>query len=307
MKDQPLVSVCIQTFQHVQFIEQCLESVLCQQTSFPFEIILGEDDSTDGTREVCIRYKEKYPERIQLFLRSEKNKIWIEGEKTGRFNFISNLRAARGKYIALLDGDDYWTDNLKLQRQVEFLERNPSHTVCFCNFKMLKKGKLSTIFYLYPRKKNYTIGTIPNIHTSSIVFRNPGFEILPDHLWKTFFLDFPLFMYVTGLGKIRRMTKYMTVYRLHDKGMWESKSKELKCHRAIGVYRLMLPSYSGGAKKLLYKKLERSIKNLFKCYAKGKNGMQEQELARLVVADDLLKHRRALKKYTNRFLKKIYS
>ena len=160
MNIHPLVSVCIQTYQHVHYIEQCLQSVLYQQTSFPFEIILGEDDSTDGTRDICIRYKDKFPNVVNLFLREEKNKIWIEGEKTGRYNFISNLQAAKGKYIALLDGDDYWIDHLKLQKQVDFLESNPGYTLCFCNYRNLKNGKLKTTLYLHPRKKDYCINNV---------------------------------------------------------------------------------------------------------------------------------------------------
>lgn len=302
MNEQPLVSVCIQTFQHALYIEQCLQSVLSQRTTFPFEIILGEDESTDGTREICKRFKENFPDKINLFLRSEKDKIWIDGEKTGRFNFIQNLKAARGKYIALLDGDDYWLDQFKLQKQVDFLEKNPGYTVCFCDFKFLRKEKFSAIFYLHPRRKNYSIGTMPNMHTGSVVFRNPGFEIIPEHLWKTFVLDFPLYMYVTGTGKIRRMAKYMAVYRLHDKGMWAGKTKEVKCLRGINVYKLMLPSYAGDAKKLLYRKLENDIIYLFRSYTKENNAIKNQELAVFVQTDDLLKQRENLKKYTTRIL-----
>src|ERR1044071_8468227 len=101
--DSPLVSVCIQTYQHAPFIKDCLESVLAQKTNFPFEIIVGEDDSTDGTRDICRQYAIANPETIRLFLREEKDRIYIKGEKTGRFNLLNNLAAAKGKYIAMLD------------------------------------------------------------------------------------------------------------------------------------------------------------------------------------------------------------
>ena len=80
----PVISVCVQTYQHKNYIRQCLDSVLSQKTNFPFEIILGEDDSTDGTREICLEYAAKHPDLIRLFLRSEKDKIYIDGRKTGR-------------------------------------------------------------------------------------------------------------------------------------------------------------------------------------------------------------------------------
>lgn len=300
MNVHPLVSVCIQTYQHVHHIEQCLQSVLCQQTSFPFEIILGEDDSTDGTRDICIRYKEKFPNVVNLFLRDEKNKIWIEGEKTGRYNFISNLQAAKGKYIALLDGDDYWIDHLKLQKQVDFLESNPDYTLCFGNYRNLKNGKLKTTLYLHPRKKDYSINNIPLMHTGSVVFRNPGFDIIPLHFWQTPFLDFPLYMHVTGKGKIRRLPGYVVVYREHDKGMWTSKSPEQKYLKCNSVYKKMLPEYTSETKEFLCKKLEHNMLGLLRMYAKEKNIVKAQELARQIKEDDDLRHRSLLKKYINR-------
>ena len=120
----PLVSVCIQTFNHKNYITECLDGILNQKTTFDFEIILGEDESTDGTREICIQYHQKFPEKINLFLRSRKDVIYINSQPTGRYNFLENLKASSGKYIAICPGDDYWKDPLKLQKQVEFLESN---------------------------------------------------------------------------------------------------------------------------------------------------------------------------------------
>ena len=95
-----------------------------QKTNFYFEIIIGEDDSTDNTRDICKGLAEKNQDKIRLFLRSEKDKIYHRGRKTSRFNYMSNLRSARGNYIALCDGDDYWTDSKKLQKQVTILDEN---------------------------------------------------------------------------------------------------------------------------------------------------------------------------------------
>ena len=86
----PKVSVCVQTYQHGNYIKQCLESILMQKTTFPFEIILGDDESTDGTREICQEYANKYKDKIQLFLRHRKDVIYVNGNATGRFNFIEN-------------------------------------------------------------------------------------------------------------------------------------------------------------------------------------------------------------------------
>jgi glycosyltransferase involved in cell wall biosynthesis len=127
---KPLVSVCIPTFQHAKYIEQCIESVLSQETDFPFEILIGEDDSTDGTREICIRYAEKYPDRIRLFLRNSEEKMVRNGKKIGRLNHLRLYKSARGKFLCFCDGDDYWLSNQKLQLQVGLMNRFPNASIC---------------------------------------------------------------------------------------------------------------------------------------------------------------------------------
>lgn len=103
----PKVSVVIITYNHADFIADAIEGALMQETDFPYEIIIGEDESEDGTREICIDYAERYPERIRLFLRSREDVIYINGRPTGRFNSVESLKAARGEYIAACEGDDY--------------------------------------------------------------------------------------------------------------------------------------------------------------------------------------------------------
>ena len=93
----PLVSVVVTTYQHAAFIRQCLDGILMQQTNFDFEIILGEDESVDGTREICMKYAEKHPDKIRLFLRNRQDVIYIDGSATGRHNALQNIYTARGK------------------------------------------------------------------------------------------------------------------------------------------------------------------------------------------------------------------
>lgn len=108
------ISVLMLTYNHGKYIRQALDSVLCQQIKYSYEIVVGDDNSTDETREILLEYKKKYPEIIQLILRNEN----IGATK----NAYGVLMSCRGKYIALLEGDDYWIDPLKLQKQVSFLE-----------------------------------------------------------------------------------------------------------------------------------------------------------------------------------------
>ena len=123
------VSVCIITYNHARFIGQALESALMQKTNFDYEIVIGEDCSTDNTGLICKKYAEMYPDKIRL-LQNDKNLGVIE-------NFKRTLYACKGEYVALLEGDDYWTDELKLQKQVDFLESNRDYAIVFHNAEIL--------------------------------------------------------------------------------------------------------------------------------------------------------------------------
>lgn len=119
----PLLSIVTITYNHEPFIAKTIEGVLMQQVKFPIELIIAEDCSTDGTRAICQQYAEEYPDLIRL-ITSDSNVGAIANERRA-------MLAARGKYIAFCEGDDYWTDPLKLQKQVDFLESHPDYSVTF--------------------------------------------------------------------------------------------------------------------------------------------------------------------------------
>ena len=119
------VSVLVITYNHEKFIAQALDSVLMQETDFIYEIIVGEDCSSDQTRKIVLAYGEKYPDKVRLLL-PEQNLGMM-------YNFITTYRACRGQYIAILEGDDYWTSDRKLQKQVDFLDSHQDCTACFHN------------------------------------------------------------------------------------------------------------------------------------------------------------------------------
>ena len=193
MKD-PLVSVCIQTYQHVEFIEQCLQGVLNQQTDFDFEIILGEDESSDGTREICTRYAHQYPQKIRLFKHERKNVIYIDGKPSGRYNLMHNLSQARGKYIALCEGDDYWTDPKKLQTQVNILQKKPGYALSFHNIHDLNDDTLDLRFQHELKSEFTTHDFLDRAYapTVSMVFRKDAIANLPPWFKTVFMGDWPL-------------------------------------------------------------------------------------------------------------------
>lgn len=231
----PLVSVCVATYQHSNYIRKCLDSILMQKTDFIFEILLGEDASTDGTRDICIEYAEKNINKIRLFLHHRENNISIEGCPTGRFNFIYNLYNTKGKYIAICEGDDYWTDPLKLQKQVDFLEDHPDYSVCFHPVKILRREKLINDIITRQVKETTNIYDLAKgnyLHTVSVIFRKKS-EELPKWLLVCPIGDYPLHMINAENGKIKKLKDTMAVYRIHDSNMWANQKEDLRLQKTI--------------------------------------------------------------------------
>ena len=246
---KPLVSVCIQTYQHVDFISECLDSILKQQTNFPFEILLGEDESTDGTKLICEDYANKFPEKIRFFSHKRENNILINGNPSGRFNMLYNLLSSNGKFIAICEGDDYWTDPLKLQKQVDFLEANTEYGICFhrANLKKEDTFKLhevpdfntNGVYEYIDLLKNYNF-----ITTASVVFRKPENFSIPDWFKNLPFGDLGLYKLILNGKKIKCLEDVMSVYRLHSNGMWSKLKKTNEDDLYLKFYRVIFPVLS---------------------------------------------------------------
>lgn len=135
--DAPVVSASLITYNHAPYISACIDSMLEQKTDFPFEICIGEDESSDGTREICIDYAKRYPDRIRLILRSQSDPDRGMYRSQGVYNYVESARACNGKYIAVCDGDDVWIDPLKLQKQFDVMEENPSVSLVHSDYDQL--------------------------------------------------------------------------------------------------------------------------------------------------------------------------
>ncbi len=217
----PLVSVCIQTYQHEEYIRRCLDGVLMQQTSFQYEILLGEDQSNDSTRKICLEYANKHPELIRLFFHDRRNNIRIGHQATGRFNFLYNIYSSRGRYIACCEGDDYWTDSSKLQKQFDLLEANPSYSASFhdvtVNRNTLRDN--SHILFFNPdfdmNKKLVDlidfIGSKWLVPFCSIFYRRAAFTI-DEYMCKFHNGDFPMFLSLLNWGNFHFMNETMATY-----------------------------------------------------------------------------------------------
>lgn len=215
--NSPVVSVALVTYQHHGFIEMAVDGILAQKTDYPFEIVIGDDGSTDGTLETLERYRKAHPNRIRL-LRAEPNLGRHTGN--GRLNFIRTLRACRGKYIAVLEGDDYWTHPGKLQAQSQFLEDNPDFRFCFHNVSVLDEitGR-SKLLNPSALREPVELGDMVEgyiAQTGSYFFRNDL-----DFFWATWFLhvsaadDIFQYAFVTGENKGKYIPETWSVYRKH--------------------------------------------------------------------------------------------
>lgn len=240
---KPLVSVCMITFQHAFCIRQALDSVLVQQVDFPLEICLGEDGSTDGTREICQEYAAKYPDIIRLFLRDRRDPIRRQYHAVFMHNFVETLKACSGKYIALLEGDDCWLDPKKLHKQVDFLERHSEYSLCFSNGRVIYEQGEPEACPLYrlnasnaitrngrsrpPPPETTTIGDLAQgnyIYTASVVFRNwiPA-EGIPKWMVDMPVGDWPLYLCCATRGPLKYFPDPCIAYRMHSGGAWSTR------------------------------------------------------------------------------------
>lgn len=210
------VSVCMITYNHERFITQAIESVMMQEANFGYELVIGEDCSTDRTRQLVVKSQKKYPHKIKLIL-NKKNLGMTP-------NFIQTLKACRGKYVALLEGDDYWTSAYKLQKQVDFLNEHPDFTICFHNARNLNEetGDSSGLFFKEKKKEVWTLEDLLKgnfIPTLTCLFRNQLFEEFPKWYYCAFPADWPLHIFNAKHGKIKYLDEVMAVYRTHHGGI----------------------------------------------------------------------------------------
>ena len=140
------VSVWMTAYNHEKYLEKCLDSVLSQKTDFDFEIVLGEDCSGDRTREIALEYQIRYPQIIKLFL-PENNIGMMDMD-------VATYSLCKGEYLALLNGDDYWTDENKLQTQADFLDANPDTVICFHKAKVENETDGSVFETVYPEEND---------------------------------------------------------------------------------------------------------------------------------------------------------
>lgn len=231
----PLVSVRVITYNQERFLGRCLEGVLAQRTNFPFEIVLGEDCSTDRTGQIARDYAARFPESIRL-ITAEKNVGGLANARRVR-------EACRGRYHALCEGDDYWIDPLKLQKQVDFLEAHPDHVLCFHDALITWADKSSWPRYYCPKGLPASVGAAEVIGrpcfipTASILMR----ETLANHLpvWDrpVWCPDLTLRLWAAHQGRLGYLDEIMAVRQRVASGMTSTVRARTLFEDTLHVYR----------------------------------------------------------------------
>jgi glycosyltransferase involved in cell wall biosynthesis len=212
------LSVVMVTYNHERYLAQSLASVLSQRVNFDYEIVVGEDCSTDGTRDILMNFYRRYPGRIVPLVRNR---------NLGPLRNIEEaLAACRGQYLALIEGDDYWTCENKLQRQVDFLDAHPSCAICCHRVQIVNEmgSERTGIFPTYAAGP-HTIEDLLSgnfICTCATVYRRESNSPLPDRFRNMNAGDWTRFTLIARHGNIELMDEVMAVYRIHPGGIWSS-------------------------------------------------------------------------------------
>ena len=227
----PKVSVLITTYNQEHLISQAVNSCLSQEVDFAYEIVIGEDASTDRTREIVVELGKQHPDKIRVLLRNpeEANRDRHIG-LAGKINYLTALRECRGEYIAILDGDDYFTSPHKLQRQVDFLEAHPECVICFHNVAAIYEDGSSGPEKLCPASQKEITGIEELlwgnfIPACSIMYRREPLVEIPDWFLTAKMGDWPLNILKAQHGKIGYIDEVMAAYRVHAGAIWSARKR----------------------------------------------------------------------------------
>ena len=274
-----VVSVACITYNHAPYIRQCLEGFLMQKTNFPIEIIVHDDASTDGTDDIIREYALKYPELFKVILQEENQ--YSKGVDVLSLVF----ERSAGKYIALCEGDDYWTDPLKLQKQVDFLERNPSYSMCFTNaIQHFEDGSIPDRPFSNLYEKDYLgVELFRNwcVPTASIVLKR---DIIQSNLFQVastnqnfVFGDIILILTCASLGKVKALPLFTSVYRVTGHGALVRQDSTEEGQLSYIKHIMEIPRVFG---EIYKKESDRLI--LFQYYSLAKASLEKKDIFKML-------------------------
>ncbi len=228
-----MVSVCLITYNHAEYIRDAIDGVLMQKVNFPWELIIADDFSTDGTREILLEYREKFPELIKLILQ-EKNVGAVQ-------NWLDLIGPPRSKYIAYFEGDDCWTDDTKLQKQFDVLEGNDGFVICTHNASISINGQIQEKKYVNENRK--AINTFNDIlpggsfPTASLLYRNNLLDAADYEILRLAPVgDWIIQLLLLRHGDLFYLDADYSIYHVHANNLWGSLNKAQQLHNKIRIY-----------------------------------------------------------------------
>lgn len=258
------VTVILLTYKHENFIVQALESVLNQETNFEYDITIIEDFSPDKTRDIVIDYQKKYPDKIRLLL--------PDHNRNDNLEWMKAIESAQGEYVALLDGDDYWTSPHKLQKQVDFLDTHPECAICFHNCIAFYEDGSQESFKTSPDDQK-EISTIEDLFigsfmpTNSTMFRQGLFgDHFPSWFNELHAGDKPLHILNAQYGNIGYINEVMAASRIHKGGAWHGISNIKQLEVVIKDYQILRANLDVMKNKLTQRQLAEYYFRLAKEY-----------------------------------------
>lgn len=234
--NQPAVSICCITYNHESYIEEALNGFLIQETNFPFEIVIHDDASTDNTARIIKKYEKKYPAIFRPIYQTENQKSKYKSGMNPRFNFPR----AKGKYLALCDGDDYWSDPYKLQKQVDFLEEHEEYGVvhgdCHFYYQKDKRWKhnankdLSNNIEIRNKEELFyrLVNADYKIRTATVLFRKSLWEQRTPKVTNFLMGDTPMWLDFSQVTQFKYFDEVYAVYRLNEGSVTRQKSLHSK-------------------------------------------------------------------------------
>jgi glycosyltransferase involved in cell wall biosynthesis len=257
MQPAPKLSVVVITCNHEAHLAQALDSVLMQEVTFAYELIVGEDGSSDQTRQILEDYAQRYPTIIRPIYHS--SRVGVGG------NVKACFAACRGQYLATLEGDDYWTDPHKLQIQVTWLDANPDFSFCFhhLGIRTERLGEPAILECPEPSDNERTVFEFTDFlhyiapHISTIVLRQVV-PTLPEWLFTVYPIDVPLRVLYAEHGKAKLLPGVRSVYRVHEGGSWSTLTRTRRIQHYVLMYKELRKHYVGTVHESL----------VAKCYAR---------------------------------------
>lgn len=223
-----MVSICCITYNQEEYIRDALEGFVGQKTDFSYEVLIHDDASTDGTADIIREYARQYPKIIKPILQTENQYAKGLTNVSGTYNFPR----ARGRYIAMCEGDDYWTDPHKLQRQVNYMETHPDCSLVFHSARIEVQGRALTERRMRPYKRSRRVSPEEIIDktcgypTASLLFRTDMVRDLPDFYVNAPLADIPLQLLAAARGWAYYIDRPMCVYRLGGAFSWTTWMKQ---------------------------------------------------------------------------------